>query len=790
MQLDTNISFGQWVKQRRKWMDQTQAQLATLVDCAVITLQKIEANTLRPSLQTAKRLAAALQISSDDYDRFIHAARVPVLSPKPNPIASAANQPTPGAQVSMALFGREDDLTDLLNRIKAPEARLLTLIGPPGVGKTSLVRAMAERLRTAGAFPDGIFFVSLAEVQDPQQVAATLGRALNVTDTGHATPLAHITQALQHKRALLILDNFEHVLTATSVVDALLVGLPSLRVIITSRIALKLPDEQEFSVQPLALPLRARSSQINLARQSAAVAMFAEHAKHALPEFELSQANVRTVAEICIRLDGLPLAIELAAAKCRFLSPDALLQRLEHLLPLLQTQATLLPARQRRLWDAIHWSYHQLEPAAQQLFNGLGIFVGGWTAEATEAVFANSDNVLDLLAALLDNNLIVPRPGTNGVPRFGMLETLREFALEKLVETGQQAAIAQRHSTYFLHLARSHEMQMLSPRQAEVLALLDAEHDNFRAVLRWALHHDGALALELSGRLYFFWQLRSYCSEGRTWLQQALTLQLPTVTQDQKIDRARALYGFGTLNYLLSNYPEAKLAHEQALEIRQEMGDIRSQATLLNGLGQIADQQGRLSDAEALWQAGYALAHSIDDKPRMTATLSNLGELAYKRGDYLLARQRHADALALARLTGSHYNIALELHESGNVELKLGQVELARRYQEEGLVHARAIGDKNSEAFILTGLGDIALHQNDFERAEALYTESLVLRRDIDHKWGIGVSLTQLGQIAHKRGDRGHAIALLNESLVLLQLLGDKVMADTAKHWLTLAEVV
>lgn len=784
-----DLGFGQWVKQRRTWLALTQAQLAQTIGCAVITVQKIEASDLRPSIQIAKQLAAVLQIPIEEQPRFIDAARAMVVRAKASKPAKPSASTVAATVTSLKqLVGRDKDLLAVVDCLTTPQIRLLTLVGPPGVGKTRLALAAVEALREHGAFADGIITLELADVQTPQRISSILAHALQLPESAHPNLDEKIAFALREKQMLLVFDNFEHLLLAATLLLGLLAAVPHLKILVTSRTALRITHEREYPVVPLALPERDKIYLPEQLAQHAAVALFVTRAKQTLPDFTLDVGNAHAIAELCIRLDGLPLAIELAAAKCRFFSPETLLQRLGQRLPWLESRDPRLPARQRRLRDAIAWSFLQLDAPAQALFTHLGVFAGGWSTEAVEAISPNTFELMEQLTALLDNSLIVQRASINHVPRFGMLETLREFALEQLIANGEHAAIAKRHLTYFLKVAHENEMQMLSPRQKEVLDALEGDHDNFRAALRWGLQYDGAHALELSGRLYFFWQLRSYCQEGYTWLQQALALDLPLETSEQKINRARALYGFGSLAYQLSEYQQATKAHQQALVIRREMGDVRSQATLLNALGQIADQQGELDRAEQLWTDGFGLAQSIDDKPRMTATLANLGEAAYKRGDYPLAISRHIHALALARLVGSKYNIALELHELGNVELAIGNTDAATRYQEEALALGREIGDLSTVAFILVSLGEIAQQRHDLVLAETLFAESLQMRRTIGNRWGVAVSLAHLGEAAAMSGNRGHAMALLQESATLLEELGDAPLLAKVRQ--TLAQLV
>jgi len=469
------------------------------------------------------------------------------------------------------LIDRKPEIAAMSELLMQPEVRLITLIGTGGIGKTRLCLQVATQVRAR--FSDGVCFVGLSSISEPLLIPSAIAEALEMNETGKATIFEEIKHRLSNKCFLLILDNFENVLSGALLIEDLLAACPSLKVIATSQAPLRIQPEHEFPVPPLSLPtLKSDSEQL---MSSAAVTLFVQRAQAVLPSFRLSSANGHTIAEICLRLDGLPLAIELAAVRMKLLSPQALLSRLSRRFELLTGGARTLPVRQQTLRNTLKWSYGLLDAVEQRLFWRLAVFVGSWTLEAVEAVCyydIKHEQVfpLDEVASLLDKSLLFLFKQENEDPRFQMLMTVHEYALECLRESGEANHVYQAHAGYYLSLAEEAERQQILGEQTVWLKRLDEEHDNLRAALRWLIEQQKEeLALRLSGALYWFWSIRGHINEGYQWLQKALV-------GGEKSDlavRAKALKHAGALAYSLAEYDQMERLCQQSLVLFRQLGD-------------------------------------------------------------------------------------------------------------------------------------------------------------------------------------------------------------------------
>ena len=630
------------------------------------------------------------------------------------------------------LIGREQEVTEVCGWLQRKGVRLLTLTGTGGTGKTRLgLQAAAELL---DEFRDGVFFVTLAPIIDPKLFVSTVARVLGVRESGDQPLEEALKTHLRDKQLLLLLDNFEQVLEAAPVVGELLSACPKLKVLVTSRSVLRVYGEHEYVVPPLALPDPGRPPPIETLTQYEAVSLFIERAQAAKPGFRVTNENAPAVAEICHRLDGLPLAIELAAARLKLLSPQAMLARLSERLKLLRTGPRDLPERHRSLRGAIEWSHDLLDEDERALFARLSVFSGGRTLEAIEAV-CNLEGELDVLEgvqSLLEKSLLMQEEGPEGEPRFVMLETIHEYAREKLEDGREAEEIRRAHAEYFLNLAEEAEQQLKGRRQLEYLEQLEAEHDNFRAALAWALERgDTELAMRLGGALWWFWLVRGHLSEGQRWLEQALAKAGRATTASA---RAKALTGAGRLLLEQGNCEAATALLEESVSSFRAMGHKEGLANSVDNLGIAQAYQGELEQAKALFEESLELFREAGDNWGVAECLNNLALLA------ALWHERDRETA---------------LHE-------------------ESLKISRELGDKRGITMSLVNLSSAALSRGDHQRAAVLCEEGLALGRELGDKGLIGLVLNNLGLALLESGDSNRAMELLEESLTTQQTLGDK----------------
>ena len=752
------------------------AERARLSATAIAALERGRRTTPRPD--TISLLAQALALPAPDRAALIAAATgmppypsaAPPESEPPAPHGATVPLPVPPAAPlplpPTALIGREREeaaVTHLLQRGPRSGApvRLLTLLGTGGVGKTRLALAVAWALQET--YAGGAVFVDLAPLRDHALVAATIVQALGIHQAGARSAQELLAAHLRTQHLLLVLDNFEQVTEAAPLVAHLVAACPHLAVLVTSRTALRVRAEQQFRVPPLAVPTSARPT-VEEVGGCAAVRLFVERAQAVQPAFELSAANVEAVAQICRRLDGIPLAIGLAAAWVPLLPPRALLNRLSSRLGVLTRGAHDLPARQQTLRAAIDWSYDLLSEQEQTLFRRIGIFSGGATLEAVEAICLPSTedaaqwagDVLDGVASLLDKSLLLQTTSTDE-PRFGMLETLREYARERLESVGEITSLRRAHATYFLTRAEE-SLPAFRTRQKTWLERWEREHDNVRAALDWA-RESGEIesGLRLAGALWRFWYLRGHLSEGMRWLGELL--DQPAAVAPPV--RAEALRGAAGLASEQGDLARGAVWCQGALALYREMGDGTGVADTLNLLGNITREQGAYDRATAFYEDSLALCQERHDTVGVAVALNNLGTTARAQGDLARARALYEQSLALRRETDDQQGIARTLSNLGNVARAQGDLARAAAFLAQSLALCRDLGHKQHSARALIALGDVARLQGDTIQATARYTEGLALSHAVDDRWQMAFALEGMARIALARGAAARAVRLL-----------------------------
>src|SRR5580704_14575209 len=639
--------------------------------------------------------------------------------------------------------GREKEIASAKELLLSKDVRLLTITGPGGIGKTRLGLEIASALQEY--FPGGVHFVPLSPLRDPGLIAALIVQTLGIRETGGQSSLEQLKRHLQdsaHEPVLFLLDNFEHLIQAAPLVADLLAMAPNLKVLVTSRAALHVYGEREFPVPALAVPDAQAKTSLDALSQFPAVALFVQRAVAARPDFELSQQNASAIIEICARLDGLPLAIELAAARVKVLSPSAMRTRLASRLQLLTGGARDLPQRQQTLRAAFDWSHDLLSAAEQKLFRRLSVFVGGCTLEGVEAVCdTKADLELDLLdgmSSMVDKSLLQQFEQANGEPRFLMLETIREYAREKLEASGEDAATKRAHAAYCLVLAEEQAMaQTGAPgaEDAEGRERLALEHDNFRAGLEWLIESgDADWGLRLGTALFRFWESHEYLAEGRDML--AKVLRIPAAAAPTKA-RGRAVFSAGVFATEQGDFAAADALMVESLEIARKLGDTQGVAVAVNARAILARDQGNIALAHSLFQESMTLWRELGDLQAIARALSNLASVLKMQGEYDLARSLCAECRAIFEGLGDRTGAAWSLNNEGDIARDQGDSAAARALFEQALAIFRELGDRWGIAGTLADLGNLAREQQNCGAALSLYRESLKTFQQLDHKRGI-----------------------------------------------------
>jgi predicted ATPase/DNA-binding XRE family transcriptional regulator len=882
---DSNyLYFGDLLRRYRQDAGLTQEELAERANLSARAISELERGARQhPYRSTIHLLAKALNLSEQQLADFEQAARRPsVAGPIPasptifsvpsSVVPAPAVGPDQPAQMHnlpaqlTSFVGRTAELARIHDLLHSPEVRLLTLTGPPGAGKTRLSLEVASSLlahaqaaahaeaeaEAEAAFKDGIFFVELAAISEAYLVASAIATTLGVKESAGDSFVDRLKQFLAGRRLLLVLDNFEQVIDAAPLLTELLQASLQLKILVTSRETLHLRAEKEFPVSPLAVPDASRLPPLQGMSRYEAVQLFVERARDTKPDFELTEENVGAVAEVCRRLDGLPLALELAAARIRIFTPQSLSGRLQNTLQVLTADDKDIPARQQTLRAAIGWSHDLLSEGEKELFMELAIFAGGCTLEAIEAICAGQQigeervtgygeegvsgrgkgapDTLDLVQSLVAKSLLQQREGYDKEPRIGMLEMIREYAVEQLVRSGRKEELSRKHAEYFLQLAEQAYPRLWGPEPMQWVAKLEDEYENLRAALEWTLLADTLMAgstmppstvppstvppstvppstvppstvppstvprvrrqigLRLCAALLTFWDFKGYYSEGRRWLETALHSDIISeitgesaitgessehAEADQAVlDRARGrvLVGAGWLAMQQAELATALRLIDEGLSISRRLGYKWDILVALYAAWEIAGRQGDVAGAKKFLAEGLALSREVGDKHFAALALKELGQIAVVEGDLATASALYEQSLAINTEQGDKWGIGHALIHLGELACEQDDLGTAGARFEQSLAYGRELGNKSLIALALRGLASVALGQDDLMLARAYCEKSLLIYKALVEKRAIAHGLAILAGIEARNGaNPGRAATLVGATEALLE---------------------
>jgi predicted ATPase/DNA-binding XRE family transcriptional regulator len=775
-------AFGALLRRHRLAAGLTQEALAESAGLSVRGISDLERGVNRaPYIATILRLGDALQLSDEqraELETSISRRRGPAAE---RPILQLPEQFTP-------LLGRERDVAVAVHLLRWEGRRLLTLTGPGGVGKTRLAVQVAATI--AADFERGAVFVPLEEVTDAGGVRPAIAAAIHLRDAPGLSLHESLVQYLSDREMLLVLDGFEHLMDAAPLPAQLLVACPRLKVLITSRAPLHLRGEQELDVK--SLPVPGPDDPVDLAslQRYPSVALFVQRARKVTPGFDVTPETAPVLAEICRRLDGLPLAIELAAARIKLLSPQALLLRLERRLKVLTGGPRDTQPRQQTMRDTIAWSYDLLAEDAQALFRRLAVFNAPFGVEAAGIVFGEAHSSLadpqDRLAHLADGSLLAVEEDATGEPRFSMLETVREYGLELLDGHGESDVVRERLAEYCVTLAETAERELHGANQARWMARLEREHSTLLLVLRWA--RDSAqlpTGLRIAGALWRFWYSHGYLSEGRRQLDDLLTAMGDGDTLPLPVT-AKALRGAAVLAAAQGDYARAETRSEKGLSLYQRIGDVRGEAAMLVILGSTGYYRGDYAAAQARYEESLALFRGEGDEPSISVALNNLANIAKEQGRDAESVALYEESLVIKRRLGDSRGIAIALNNLGTMALAQGAYDRAATLGEEALGLLRDLGDKDVTAAVDT-VARAALQRGDTRRAAVLYQEGLTVSGAAGDRELIAFCLEGTGRVAAAEGQMERAGTLYGAGDALRTVVGAPLSpAEQTQHAVSL----
>lgn len=798
-------SFGYWLRLKRKALDLTREALADRVGCSAATIQKLEEEERRPSTQIAERLAEIFSIPTHEQTDFLRFARgdlrfAPAETKEDFPWRTSSkstrsNLPAPVT----SLVGREKEISDIPGYLLNSGIRLVTLIGPPGIGKTRLSIEAARAGLTD--FPDGVFFVALAPLDDPNLIAPALVQALGYVGTKNISTTEQLKEGIGDKILLIVLDNCEHLIEdVSSLASGLLSACSRLKILTTSREALHVPGEWLYSVPTLGMPKEDSAVDMETLSKFPALTLFAERARAVRSDFELDSGNVQAIASICAQLDGLPLAIELIAARMRLMSPQVLLERWNDQFMLSADGMRAVSTRQKTLNNAISWSYNLLSDEEQRLFAHLSVFSGGFTLAAAEAIFSRivtGKSVTDLIASLLDKSLL-QRPldrEAHGEPHFHMLVTIQQFAMDRLRQMGEEAEVRNWHLEYFLDLAEKGDKEIRGPSQIEWANRLEREHDNFRAALEWSVsNYKTESALRMLCALGWPWEIRGRYSEARNWLDKIR--RLPDVNNYPAI-YARLLNHIGRHSWTQHLRNDAHSLLEESKTISAKLGDDGEQilAEALNWLGLVVRSDGDSKKAEPLFKRGLELYQKWENQSGVALSTFHLGVVESQLNHDDVALSLLEKSLSLFRQLGDLFFTARVSLFLGYLFLKQGNYDKARLFFEEHLRIDKELQFWDGIADGLRDLGNLYSYQGKYDQASQYYEESVTVCREHGlNKYHVYYSsgllalrfnnyarafqrFTYLLDLARKSGEKVHVSILL---MALAAVAGGTIQSERA----------